>query len=389
MQNPFLTVLKREIEKIKSAPIILVVMIAVPIIVCFILLQTFAAGSPKNLPIAVVDNDNTNLSRKIIRMIDSTPSCSVKYKIQTINEGKDLILSGKIYGLILIPKDFKKDVLSAKRPKLVYYYNNQLLLIGGIITKDVNTAIQTLMGGITVEIYSRKGLPRDIAISQVNIIKVDEHVLSNPYINYSYLLSTAAFIHTFQILIIFIAIWSFGVEFKDGTSKELLACGNNSILTIVSAKLFPYTLSFFILMSFIYWIYFVIYGSPFQGSIWFSALATLAFILAYQLIGIAFVAISGNLRFSFSSGAFFTSLGFTLEGMTFPNIAMPAIGRYYSALLPLRPYLAIMIDQSQRGFPYIYDLGYLLWIIALGSIGIILLPLLKIRMNDENQWYKI
>ena len=53
---------KRELEKIKAAPTALVVMIAVPIIVCFILLQTFSAGSPKDLPIAVVDNDNTNLS---------------------------------------------------------------------------------------------------------------------------------------------------------------------------------------------------------------------------------------------------------------------------------------------------------------------------------------
>src|SRR5574344_796807 len=389
MTNPFLDTMKREIKRIKENPIILIVLIAIPLFTCFLLWSTFKYGTPRNLPIGVLDEDNSNLSRQIIRLIDSTPSCEVKYKVTDINQGKQFIVEGKTYGLVVIPRDFKRDLLREVRPQLVYYYNNQMLLVGGIITKDVTTTIQTVMGHITAYIYASKGIPLDIIKSQVNVIKIDERVRSNPYLNYSYFLSTAAFIHTFQVIIAFLAIWAIGSEFKEGTTKEWLECAGNSVLISVFAKFLPYIISFLGIIFFVYWLYFGLYGAPFGGNIYFSIFATLLFILAYQMIGMAFVATTGNLRLSFSSGAFYTSLGFTLEGMTYPSIAMPTFGRWYSALLPLRPYLAIMVDQSQRDFPIIYDMGYIAWLIALALVGAIFLPLLKVRMQDETQWYKV
>lgn len=389
MSNPFMKTFAREINRMVSKPIILILLFIFPIVTSIVFCDTFKAGIPKDLPIAVLDEDNSDLSRKIVRMVDATPTCQVKYNVSSAQEGKDLIVEGKIYAFILIPREFKKDIFKAKRPQLVYYYNNQMLLIGGSITKDVNVAIQTVMGGITSKLYSRNAVPTEVAISRVNVIKVDEHVLSNPYINYSYMLIIAALIHTFQILICFLAIWAIGSEFKDGTTKEWLECANGSVLTSVFAKLLPYTISFTLLIALIYWGYFVIYGAPFNGSIPFTLASTVLFILAYQLTGMAFVAISGNLRFSLSSGAFYTSLGFTLAGMTYPSIAMPTIMRFYSALLPLRPYLAIVVDQSQRGFPINYDFGYFMWIFALAIFGAIFMPLLKKKMQDETQWYKI
>lgn len=389
MSNPFLNVFKREYEKIIKKPLILIVLFVIPLALCFILGDTFKSGSPKNLPIAVLNEDSSSLSRKIVRMIDATPTCEVKYHVNSLEEGRKMIVGGQTYGLVVIPRDFTRDIYRGTYPKLAYFYNNQMLLIGGIITKDVTMAIQTVMAGVNLKVQMKKGLPEDVALSQINIIKVDEHVRSNPYLNYSYFLSLASFVNTFQILIAFLAIWSVGIEFKEGTSKEWLKVANDSILAAVFGKLSLYILCFMSMITFTYLLYFLGYGAPFNGSVIFLTFGTLLFILAYQLTGIMFVSITSNLRLSFSCGAFYTSLGFTFAGMTYPTIAMPAFAKFYSALLPIRPYISLLIDQTLRGIPPIYDLVYARWLFLLGMIGFCTLPLLKKHAQDESQWFKI
>lgn len=384
----FLNVLKREINKIKSKPMLLVIMLVVPLIISITICETFKEGSPKNLPIAVFDADNSNLSRLITRMVDATPTCEVKYGVASLEEGRRMIVGGEIYALLVIPKDFKRDVYRGTNPQLVYYYNNQMLLIGGIITKDVNIAIQTVLSGIDAKIRMKKGMPKEVAISRVNLVKVDEHIKGNPYLNYSYLISLAAFAHTFQVLIAFLAIWSIGKEFKDGTSIEWMEAGGNSILTCLTAKLLPYTLGFMFIIFLIYGIYFIGYGAPFNGNLPFLFFATFVFVFAYQAIGIMYVALTTNLRLSLSCGAFYTALGFTFVGMTYPTLAMPAFARGYSALLPLRPYLSVLIDQTLRGIPIKYDIGYIWWMLALSCLGLVCIPRLKKAANDEKTWYK-
>ncbi len=389
MSNSFLSVIKREIDRIAKKPALLAIMFILPIAICFVLGETFKQGSPKNLPIAVLDLDNSSASRKLVRMVDATSTCQVKYKVASLEEGKQLIVGGQSYALFVIPRDFTRDVLRGTHPQLVFYYNNQMILIGGIISKDVTMAVQTAMAGVNVGIQMRKGIPKDVAISRVNLIRVDEHLRSNPYLNYSYFLSFASFVNTFQILICFVAIWAVGSEFKEGTTKEWMELSGNSILTAVFAKLAPYIISFMGIIALTYLIYIIGYGAPFEGSLWFLTLGTLIFILAYQLIGVMFVAITSNLRLSLSCGAFYTSLGYTFAGMTYPNIGMNLFGRMYSSLLPIRPYVALLIDQTLRGFAPKYDLGYLFWMTVLAVFGASFLPLLKKHVMDETQWYKI
>ena len=106
-------------------------------------------------------------------------------------------------------------------------------------------------------------------------------------------------------------------------------------------------------------------------------------------MGLAFVAVLSNLRFAMSVGAFYTSLGFSLAGMTFPNMGMPLFARFYSSLLPVRPYVNLLIDQAMKGFMLKYDLIYLFWIMAIGLLGTMFVPLLKKHANNEDLWYQI
>lgn len=387
--NRFINTIKREISKIKFNKFLMVMLFIAPIVFSIVVIWTFSAGIPKNLPIAVLDLDNSDITRTITRAIDSTPSAKVRYKVENYNQGYDLIKEGKVYAIIVYPKDFKKDLNRNNTPQIVYYYNNQMILIGSIITKDIQSAVMTLTKSVDAQIRMKKGLAKDPTLSKINLIRVDEKIKSNPYLNYSYFLSYAAVAHVFQIFAVLLAVWTLGIEFKEGTTKEWLKEADNSIISAVFGKLSVYFIVLFIQMFIVYGGYVIIYGAPFEGNILFTIFSSGIFLLAYQLIGLAFVAVLSNLRFAMSVGAFYTSLGFSLAGMTFPNMGMPLFARFYSSLLPVRPYVNLLIDQTMKGFMLKYDLIYLFWIMAIGLLGTMFVPLLKKHANNEDLWYQI
>ena len=51
----------------------------------------FSRGVPRDLPVAIYDQDHTPLSRQLIRMIDATPSAMVAYEVTNLAEGERLL----------------------------------------------------------------------------------------------------------------------------------------------------------------------------------------------------------------------------------------------------------------------------------------------------------
>ena len=382
-------VIKREFEILKNNSFVLYVLLLAPIIFSCIIIGTFFTGSLNKLPVSILDEDNSAISRQIQRAVNSVPSAEIKYKVLNLAEGQRLLTEGKAYALIVIPKNFSRDLKRMSVPKIVLYYNNQTILIGGVISKDILTVLYTTAGAVDAATRIKKGLPPKIALNKVNLIRVDEHVKSNPYLNYSYFLTFAAIAHIFQIFAVFISIWSFGNEFKKGTTKEWLSVANDNIYKAVFGKILFYSSIITILMLSVYFGYILLYKAPFEGNVLFFMISSFIFVLAYQLIGMMFVAILSNYRLAMSCGAFYTSLAFTFAGMTFPVMAMPLIGKIYSSFLPIRPFVNVVIDQTMKGIPPIYDIGYLLWISGLGLMGFLSVYLLNKHVYREDLWYQI
>ena len=71
--QPVLSVLSREINRILHDKVYLFTGIIAPLIGFSLITLIFSANVPRKLPVAIVDQDHTALSRKIIRMIEATP----------------------------------------------------------------------------------------------------------------------------------------------------------------------------------------------------------------------------------------------------------------------------------------------------------------------------
>lgn len=381
-------VVKREINQFINQPLIIVLMVVLPIVLCLITTSIFKEGSPRNLPIAVLNQDNSELSRLLERNIQTLPSCNIEYRITDFEKGKDLFTRGKIYALVVIPKDFQSDIYRMKQPKLVMYYNNQMILIGGIISKDLTTVVQTMMVGIDAKTRAKKGLPMQVAVEKANLIVVDDHVRSNPYLNYQYFLSLIAFGHILQILILMVAMWAFGIEFKKGTTKKWLKSANDSIIVATLGKITPYFIVFSCDFAIIYFMYFVLFNSPFSGNFLMVVFSTLLFIFTVLSLGALFMSINGNFRYCLSNAAFYSAMGFAFAGVTYPVMAMPIFAKIYSASLPLTHYIKILLNQTMRDLPVVYDLQNIFALLCLLGLCFLTLPRLKKLANDESTWYQ-
>ncbi len=382
-------VLKREIKQVYKKPLFWTLAFIIPLSLCFLMCIIFSKGSPTNLPIAVLNQDNSEISRMFVRNINALPSCSVKYTVTSFEEGHKLLTEGKAYGFIAIPKNFQRDLYRLKQPKLMFYYNNQRILIGGIISKDINTLVQTMKIGLDVIMRKKKGMPTEEAIKQANIITVQEHVRSNPYFNYQYFLSLVAFGHILQINFILTMLWGIGSEFKYGTTKVWLKSADNSILTAFLGKMTPYLFVYLVLFAILYFVYFVILNVPYVGNIAMGLISTIVFAFACCCVSIIFSAINGNFRYGLSNAAFYVAMGFAFAGVTYPVMAMPLIAKIYSMSIPMSYWASIMINQSLRAIPVQYDIKSLVAMLILSGIGLACLPRVKKLAMDESRWYQI
>ena len=321
----YTSVVKREINRYSKSPLAWFISFFCPFILCVIICLIFGNSTPRDLPIAVWNADNSQLSRTIVRNLNTLPSCKVKYQLTNLEEGKQLLIEGKIYGFVVIPKNFQRDIYRFSQPQLVFYYNNQRILIGGIVSKDITAIAQSMIVGIDAKIKSKSGLPFDEAIKQSNLINVVEHIRSNPYFNYMYLIALTAFGHIIQISILMTSVWALGMEFKYGTTKEWLKEADNSIIVAFLGKMTPYFVIFTILFAIIYLIYFGIYQAPFYGNIFVGLLATIIFIITCLSLGALFISINGNFRYCLSFSAFYVAMGFALSGWTYFSCNVYAI----------------------------------------------------------------
>lgn len=117
-------------------------------------------------------------------------------------------------------------------------------------------------------------------------VELDERVKANPYLNYSYFLTYAVIAHIFQAVITLLTIWCIGREFRYGTTGEWLDVAQNSILYGVLGKLIFYGAVLFIMLIMVYWTYVVLGVAPFEGNVIFVAARAIAFIFAYQMMGV-------------------------------------------------------------------------------------------------------
>jgi ABC-2 type transport system permease protein len=353
--NAFLHIAKREIGILFSYKTNFIFTIILPFVSLLFFNTLLQDGVPRDLPIAVVDFDQTAVSRNLIAQFEASPELKVAYSPLTQKEGEALVRTGKIYGLVTIPNHFEKDLKQGKQTKVINQFNGNLLLPGGLEDKAFKQVIGTLSASVNIQKQLKNGVLVKQAKANFQPISANNHVLSNPFTNYSYYLNSGFLTMFFQIFVILTTVYSFGSDFKYHKGIKLYKISKGNTFVILLGKVLPHTLWFFLVGLVMYFSMFVLQDFPLFGNKFALLAGLLLLIISCQSFAVFFISISKSLRQALTLGSGFGAVSLAFSGITFPIFGMPAPMQWLSQLFPFTHFFELFLDQTQRGIPVYYS----------------------------------
>ena len=333
MMSALLNVFRRELRRMTSRRIYFASCIVLPLFSLVFMATIFGHGQMENLPVGVVDADQTSLSRSIIRMVDATPELQVTKQYANETEARKAIQRKEIYGYLLIPSGIKS---------LCYYYHNAMLSVGG----ELHSTFETILKQVSVTPIVTEAV--GLGESQTNItsflipISEEEMVSYNPNRNYAIYLSQPFFFVFLQVLLLLVTTYALGSESKFGTSDEWLQMAKGNIGIAVIGKLLPYTFIFMVMGVLANVVIFNWMQMPLPCSLWVLNGITMLFIMATQALALLLYAIFPVLSLIISVVSMIGSLGATLSGVTFPVNFMDTPVYWASFLFPIRHFVEVV-----------------------------------------------
>ena len=353
MLKRILNIALRECGILRRNPMYLCCMLVFPILVTVFFTTMMSDGQPQEMPVGVVDNDNTSTSRALVRKLDSFQASRVVAHYPNVNEARNAIQENKIYAFLYIPEGTTDALLSARQPKISFYYSQASITSGSLLYRDLKTTATLGSAAVGQGTMRAKGFTDEQIQTFLQPISVDLHMIGNPWASYNLYLSTMLIPGILMLFMFLITAYSLGTELKFNTSKEWIEMANGNIIEALSGKLLP---QFLIFLSIFYAYMYYVFGYlnfPHPGGVWLMLLLGLLAVMASIGFGIFAFGLMPSLRMSMSICSLWAVLSFTTSGATFPVFAMHPSIEALSVLFPLRHYYMIYQICIFNGFPFV------------------------------------
>jgi len=287
-------------------------------------------SNPRYLPTAVLLQEQTDLSRSILRALENSRYFSITHQVHDAAEFDRLLASGKVLFAVEIPVNFERAVRRGDRPAL---------LVAADATDPVaaGSAISALSGLIQSALQHDRAVP-DAAAPP---FEIRIHARYNPAAETS-LNIVPGLVGTIltMTMLIFTAL-SVTREIERGTMESLLSMPITPI-EIMLGKIVPYIMVGFIQAAMIIGLGIGLFGVPLLGSLALLAALSTLFITANLSIGYTFSTIAQNQLQAVQMSLMFFLPNILLSGFMFPFAGMPLWAQWIGEALPLTHYLRIV-----------------------------------------------
>ena len=344
-------------------------MIVFPLLLVLFFTTMLDEGLPQDLPIGVVDQDNSATSRGLIRNLDAMQNSRVVYHFANITEARNAMQEGKVYGYLYIPEGTASKLLSGRQPKISYYYTMTCMTAGSMASKDLKTIGSLGSAAVGQATLSAKGATAGQIKAALQPITIDAHMIANPQGSYNYSLTTVFVPGILMLFMALLSAYAVGTEMKFDTGKEWLRMADNNIVVAILGKYLVHALVF-LLVIFIYQYYiFGVLHFPRLGGVWSIVRLSLLQVASGLGFGIFSFGLMPSLRMSMSISSLWSVLSISMCGSAFPVPGMDAPLQAMSWLFPLRHYWMIYQATVLNGFPVID-----VWFHLVALVAFTLLP---------------
>jgi ABC-2 type transport system permease protein len=321
--------LAKEFIQLRRDRVSFAMIVAIPVMQ--LLLFGYAINTtPHHLPTAVLMQEDSDLSRSILKALENTAYFKFTRVVRTEEEFNNLFLSGDVLFGVEIPRGFERAVRRGDKPAL---------LVAADATDPVaaSSALASL-GPIVDTALAHDRVAGDPANPP---FEIRAHARYNPAASSSLNIvpGLTGTILTMTMLI-FTAL-SVTREIERGTMESLLSMPIKPV-EVMLGKIIPYVLVGFLQAFLIIALGIFLFGVPMVGSLTLLAILSTLFITANLSIGYTFSTIAQNQLQAMQMSMMFFLPNILLSGFMFPFAGMPLWAQYISEALPLTHYLRIV-----------------------------------------------
>lgn len=328
--------LKKEVTLMRRNPLIPRLILAMPLLV-MLLVPLVATLDVKEVGVAVVDHDRTELSRRLTADLDASEHLHVSGCHTSYDAARRQVEDGQADAIVTIPAGYLKDWSEGKRPVLDLKANGVNATKGVLGAQYAARSMAHTLGRWQAERGLRPAVP---ASSTVN--------LYNPTLNYRNYMIPALMVVLLILICGFLPTLNLVSEKETGTIEAMNVTPVGR-LEFVLSKLIPYWVVGLLVVTVGICIGRLVYGLAPAGNLALIYLATLLFSLVMSGLGVFIANRSATMLQSIFMMFAFIVVFQLMSGLFTPIASMPRWAQCLTYAIPPRYFIEIMRSVYLKG----------------------------------------
>ena len=302
-----------------------------PVLYALFYPQPYLGQIVRNIPIAVVDQDKSELGRGLIQALDAHDNISVALRASSYREAEDAIFARRAFAILGIPPDTEKNVLKGATARLPVYAESTYFILFNRSLQGMLEAVQAYAADALTRGAREEGANVQAAKRLTRPVELIQVPLFNPTASYSSYVVPAAFVLILHQTLLMGAATLGGAAFEQGSAVARRARASAAVILgdgLAHWTLYvPAMLLYFVIMP-------RVYGFSTLGSFWALAAFSIPFILATSFLGQALGLVFRHRETAVLLIVASSLPQFFLVGVSWPAEALPGFLRTARQLLP-------------------------------------------------------
>lgn len=324
----------REIGNIFRDKGIMIFILFVPLAYPLLYSYVYTNEVVRDVPVAVVDESDSALSRELLRKMDASPDMKIAGYCNNMEEAREMVRRHEAYGIIRIPESLTTDLAHGDQTTIgVYCDMSSMLYYKALILTATNVSLE-VNKDIKISRYIKGTTERQ---DEINKTPIDYDYVSL----YNTQSGFAAFLIPPVLMLIIQQTLLLGIGMSMGNSRER---HNGSVIPfhpwyknpvhIVIGKALPYFMLYMVLGVYMFAVVTDMFTLPQLG----HYTTFIAFIVPYLLACIFLAMILSAFIYRREDSilllVFLSVPLLFLSGLSWPSSAMPGFWKYVSYLFP-------------------------------------------------------
>lgn len=281
----------------------------------------------RNIPIALVDHDQTPTSRQLVNYLKATPEMEFPKEYLDLNQAEAAYWNREVKGIIRIPQGFEKAILRGEQTTVSVYADASNFLFYKETVKSANFAIGYVSSGIQIKRLMAKGQRPEQALNQVFPFQTQVRNLYNPTGSYG------SFVMPGIMLIIIQQTLLVGIGLVGGAGRERkrnqwvapgISLKRGVFSTIFGKSMAYFTISIVNMVFSMIWIYHW-FGFPDKGSLLTVLIISIPYILSIIFLGMALSLVFKHREHAIMFLVFLSPIILFVSGLSWPVSSMPPL----------------------------------------------------------------